>query len=186
VTDVPGTTRDYLEVPLAVAGIPIVLTDTAGLRDSTDAVEAIGVERANMMVDAADVLLWLGDPASAPKHRYLILVHPRTDQPGRETAPETAVATSVVSGEGLGELLERIGTMAKGLLPAEGEIALNRRQAELIEHAYVALTEAAQSKDLVLQAENLRVSRETFDRLTGSAGFEDVLDTLFGRFCLGK
>jgi tRNA modification GTPase len=71
-------------------------------------------------------------------------------------------------------------------LPAEDEVSLNRRQAELIGEARVALKEAADATDIVLIAESLRFARTAFDRLTGRAGMEDVLDALFGRFCLGK
>ena len=66
VTDIPGTTRDHIEVPLSLDGVPILLTDTAGLRETDEPVERIGVERARSLVEAADVLLWLGDPADAP------------------------------------------------------------------------------------------------------------------------
>jgi len=186
VTDVPGTTRDHIEVPLALAGMPILLTDTAGLRDSSDRVEAIGVERARGLAEAADILLWLGEPGDAPDHARRILVHPRIDLPERKVAPDDSVGTSAVSGEGIADLLARIGDLAGNLLPAEGALALNRRQASHLQEARVALQHAGNSSDCVLQAEGLRVSRETFDRLTGRAGVEDLLDSLFGRFCLGK
>jgi tRNA modification GTPase len=90
-----------------------------------------------------------------------------------------------VTGEGLKELLERVGELALTLLPSEDAIALNRRQAGHIEEASVALGTADQS-DPVLLSENLRGARAAFDRLTGRAGVEDVLDALFGRFCHGK
>ena len=186
VTDIPGTTRDHIEVPLSVEGVPILLTDTAGLRDSTDRVEAIGVKRARNLVEGADVLLWLGEPADVPDHPRTILVHPRADQPGRKVAPDDSVATSTVSGQGIADLLARIGESARAILPAEGALALSRRQAAHLQQAHDALQHAANARDFVLQAEDLRVSRETFDRLTGRAGVEDVLDALFGRFCLGK
>ena len=72
------------------------------------------------------------------------------------------------------------------VLPAEDAIALNRRQAKHIGAAEDAVSAAARSKDLVLIAEDLRSARTAFDRLTGRAGVEDMLDALFGRFCLGK
>jgi tRNA modification GTPase len=83
-------------------------------------------------------------------------------------------------------LLERIGKEAAALLPGEGTVALNRRQASHIEEAARAISEAADARDVVLVAENLRFARAAFDRLTGCAGVEDVLDALFSRFCLGK
>jgi tRNA modification GTPase len=82
-------------------------------------------------------------------------------------------------------LLERVGELARRLLPSEDAIALNRRQAGHIEEASLAL-ECAGQTDVVLLSENLRAARAAFDRLTGRAGVEDVLDALFSRFCLGK
>lgn len=186
VTAIPGTTRDHIEVPLAIGGVPVRLTDTAGLRDSPDQVEAIGVGRAAKLIEAADVLIWLGDPESVPLHSGLIRVHAKADLRGRTSAPNGSLSVSSKTGEGLGALLERVGDLVRRLLPAEGAIPLNRRQAALIAEAADALRETASIQDIVLIAEHLRAARGTFDRLTGRAGVEDVLDALFGRFCLGK
>jgi tRNA modification GTPase len=186
VTAVPGTTRDQIEVPLAIAGIPILLTDTAGLRETTDEVEAIGVARAEALFDVADVLVWLGDPSSAPQHPRLIRVHAKADLADRSEAPPGAVAVSANTRAGIAELLERIAAEAKALLPGEGAVALNRRQATHIAEAAHALGDAAAAADFVIVAEHLRFARGAFDRLTGKAGVEEVLDALFGRFCLGK
>ena len=76
--------------------------------------------------------------------------------------------------------------MAASLLPGEDALALNRRQASHIEEARQALSRATQGGDIVTAAEELRLARGAFDRLTGRAGVEDVLDALFSRFCLGK
>jgi len=186
VTDVPGTTRDHIEVPLALSGVPILLTDTAGLRESSDAVESIGVARAATLIEAADVVVWLGDAQEAPQHPRLIRVHAKSDVPGRGEAPAGSVAVSSCTGEGLKPLLERIAELARTLLPSEGAIALNRRQAAHVGEAADALDRTSASPELVLIAEGLRQARNAFDRLTGRAGVEDVLDALFGRFCLGK
>ena len=186
VTAVPGTTRDHIEVPLSLGGVPILLTDTAGLRESADAVETIGVERAARLVEVADVLLWLGEAADAPGHPRLIRVHAKADLAGRESASEGSIAVSSVTGDGLSELLRRTEALARGLLPAEDAIVLNRRQAAQLEDARDALEHALGARDPVLIAEDLRLARAAFDRLTGRAGVEDVLDALFSRFCLGK
>jgi tRNA modification GTPase len=156
------------------------------LRESADAVEAIGVERAARLVEVADVLLWLGEAADAPGHPRLIRVHAKADLAGRETAPEGSSAVSSVTGDGLSELLRRTEALARDLLPAEDAIALNRRQAAQLEDARDALEHALGARDPVLIAEDLRLARAAFDRLTGRAGVEDVLDALFSRFCLGK
>jgi tRNA modification GTPase len=186
VTDVPGTTRDHIEVPLALGGVPILLTDTAGLRETDDRVEAIGVERSAKLVEAADVLVWLGDPGDAPGHPRLIPVHAKADLAARKSVPEGSLPVSSLTGEGLPKLLEEVERLARSVLPAEDAIALNRRQAQHIDEAAEALDAAASARDLVVLAEHLRAARSAFDRLTGRAGVEDVLEALFSRFCLGK
>lgn len=186
VTDVPGTTRDHIEVPLSLGGVPLRLTDTAGLREAKDRVEAIGVERATRLIEAADVLVWLGGPRDAPDHARLIQLHAKADLPERADAPLGSLAVSAVTGEGLKALLGRIESEARSVLPAEDAIAINRRQAAHLAEAAEATKSAASAREVVLLAEDLRQARNAFDRLTGRAGVEDVLDALFGRFCLGK
>ena len=186
VTAIPGTTRDHIEVPIAVGGVPILLTDTAGLRDSSDAVEAIGIARAEALVGAADVLVWLGDPGKVPVHSRAILVHAKADLPERSRPPDGTLAVSALTGFGISELLDHIGALARTLLPGDDAIALNRRQARHLQEAVDSLRHSSASQDILLVAESLRLARGAFDRLTGQAGVEDVLDALFGRFCLGK
>ena len=183
VTDIPGTTRDHVEVPLSLGGIPIRLTDTAGLRETGDRVEAIGVGRAHRLVERADVLVWLGHPGEVPEHPRVINVHPKADLGG---ASADVLAVSSITHQGISELLDRISRFAGTILPAEDAIALNRRQAGLIDQAAQAVGAVVRTKDVVLIAEHLRLARTAFDRLTGRAGVEDMLDALFGRFCLGK
>jgi tRNA modification GTPase len=91
-----------------------------------------------------------------------------------------------VTGEGLLNVTAEIVREARSLLPAEGQLALNRRQASCMGEARDALGAAVQSTDLLVIAELLRSARSAFDRLTGRAGVEDLLDAVFGRFCLGK
>ncbi|HEX3422153.1 MAG TPA: tRNA uridine-5-carboxymethylaminomethyl(34) synthesis GTPase MnmE [Sphingomicrobium sp.] len=186
VTDIPGTTRDHIEVPLGLGGVPVLLTDTAGLRDSADKVEMIGITRTERLIEVADILVWLGDPDEMPDHPRNVLVHSKADLPGREVGPEGALAVSSTTGDGVTELLARIGALAQRLLPQDGAIALNRRQSQHLAEAASALSNAAASSDILMVAEELRFARSAFDRLTGKAGVEDVLDALFARFCLGK
>ena len=183
VTAIAGTTRDAIEVPLAIDGVPILLVDTAGLRDSDDVVEAIGVTRAEGQIQRADILLWLGEPDEAPAHPRLVRLHAQADI--RADAPVGSLAVSAVTGTGLADLATRIVAAARQLLPAEGEVALNRRQAGELAETHAALAEIT-GTDLVRTAEGLRIARGAFDRLDGRSGVEDMLDALFGRFCLGK
>ena len=181
VTAIPGTTRDLVEAPVAIGGIPFLLTDTAGLRDTKDAVEAIGVARARASLGAADIVLWLGEPGEAPDGA--LRVHAKADL--APPPPEADLATSVVTGEGLDALVERLQDRARELLPGPGEIALNARHRAAIVEAAGALAEA-NAPDLIVAAEALRMARAALDRVTGKAGVEDMLDALFGRFCIGK
>jgi tRNA modification GTPase len=186
VTPVAGTTRDAIEVPLALDGVAIILTDTAGLRTSSDPVEAIGVERARDRIEGADVLLWLGCAEEAPVHPQRILIHPRCDLAERRVPPEGSLAVSSLTNEGVGDLLARIGALVRTILPADDLLALNRRQALHLEEAHADLAEIGGTTDIVMVAEHLRSARGAFDRLTGRAGVDDLLDALFARFCLGK
>lgn len=185
VTAIPGTTRDYIEVPLSLGGIPVRVTDTAGLREAGDEIEAIGITRAEQLVESADLLVWLGDAVDAPDHPRLILVHPKADLADQCRSGD-GLPVSSLTGEGLSELVGCIGEQARCILPVEDAIALNRRQAEHIAEAAEAIRGAAAAQEPVLVAEDIRLARSAFDRLTGRAGVEDVLDALFSRFCLGK
>ena len=185
VTAIPGTTRDVIEIPLALGGVPFVLIDTAGLRESIDPVERIGVERATSEIARADIILWLGSPADAPDHRQVMLLHPRADLPGREHPPTGALAVSAVTRMGLDQLTKMLLDRAAAILPGEGELAFNQRQATEIAFACAALGEP-ETVDIVILADSLRRAREALDRITGRAGIDDMLDALFGRFCLGK
>jgi len=187
VTDIPGTTRDHIEIPLSVGGVPIRLTDTAGLRETADEVESIGVERTGKLVETADILVWLGESdGDAPLHPRTLFVYSKSDQPLRGVAPQGSLAVSSVTRQGLAELLTAVEKLAREVLPTEDMITLNRRQAVHIAEAEGALRNAAASGEDVIVAEGLRLARGAFDRLTGRAGVEEVLDALFGRFCLGK
>lgn len=181
VTPIPGTTRDTIEVPLAIDGIPLLFVDTAGIRQSDDAVEVIGIGRAVAEAGASDILLWLGDPGLAPENPRTVRIHPKSDLgPG----PGSVHSISALTGDGIPQLLNLVLEQARTLLPAGGRIALNRRQHSLVAEAAVLLDQLP--ADLLLLAETLRSARLAFNRLTGRAGMDDALDALFGRFCLGK
>jgi len=179
----PGTTRDMIEAPTAIAGLPFLLIDTAGLREGADEVEAIGIERARSSLASADLILWLGEPADAPQPGMTILIQSKCDLPG--PGRETDVRVSALTGEGLRDLVETMVSRARMLLPGESEPTVNARQREAIVGALRHLREAG-STDMLIAAEALRQARVELDRVTGRAGVEDMLDMLFGRFCIGK
>ena len=185
VTDIPGTTRDTIEVPLAIGGVPFVLVDTAGLRDTDDQVERIGIDRARGAFASADILLWLGDPVDVPEHQRPITVQSKADLDGVRPLAG-AIAVSAVTRAGIDALVARIVELSRSLLPGEDALALNRRQAAALAEVETALRGASTTADIVLVADHLRSARNALDRLTGRSGVEDMLDALFGRFCLGK
>ena len=182
VTHIPGTTRDLIEVPVAIDGVPFVLVDTAGLRESQDAVETIGIERARGEAERAELLLWLGAASEAPDRPGVILIAAKADLGNSAEG----LPVSAVTGQGNAELMRALVEQAKQLLPKADELALDRRQHDLLAESQAALHRAAELEDPVLMAEKLRVARLAIDRISGRAGVEDLLDALFGRFCLGK
>jgi tRNA modification GTPase len=181
---IAGTTRDLVEAPTAIGGTPFLLVDTAGLRDSGDEVEAIGVSRARETIASADLVLWLGPPVDVPDRARTILIQSKADlQPASR---EADLRVSAETGEGMSALVDLLISRAKLLLPVEGEAALNARHRGSIMAAAEALREAQASRDMLIAAECLRVARTSLDRVTGRAGVEQMLDALFGRFCIGK
>ena len=181
---IAGTTRDRIEAPVSRDGIAWLLIDTAGLADATDdPIEAVGIERSRAAMAAADIVLWLGDaepPANA------VPVHARSDAPHRQTVPPGRIAASGIDPRGADELWAALGRRAAQLVASGAEPLLNMRQRDLCIAAQTALLQAAEAHDVLIVAEELRVALGRFDALTGRAHIEAVLDTLFGRFCVGK
>ena len=180
-----GTTRDVLERSVALAGVPFTFVDTAGLRaDSSDEIETIGIGRAEQQMSAADLVLWLGPEGEGPAGA--LEVDARCDEAGHMAKIAPDLVLSAVSGAGMDDLRARLLERARSALPKPGEMALNARQATLVERAHLALAEAQAQLDLLLVGEGLREARLAFDQLVGRASTEDMLDALFGRFCIGK
>lgn len=186
VSPMAGTTRDRIEAPLVRDGIAYVLTDTAGLTETPgDAIEAIGITRAQAALAAADILVWLGDE-SPPPHPHVLWVHARADERGRAANPHADIVLSAATGSGIESLWERLAGMSKALLPPPDVMALNARQRDLCLTAAEALRGIAREQDLLIVAEQLRSALRAFDAIAGRAGVEAMLDALFGRFCIGK
>ncbi|WP_010542706.1 tRNA uridine-5-carboxymethylaminomethyl(34) synthesis GTPase MnmE [Sphingomonas elodea] len=186
VSPIAGTTRDRIEVPVVREGVAWLLVDTAGLADDTDdPIEAIGVARARVALAEADLLLWLGDDPPAVEGASL-WVHARADAPGRSAPQAGQLVISVQRGEGIDALWARMAEMAATLLPPPDLVALNARQRGWCTAAAEALLRSATLDDPLLFAEELRAARRALDAITGRAGVEDVLDALFGKFCIGK
>jgi tRNA modification GTPase len=185
VTPIAGTTRDVLVQAAAIEGVPFTFVDMAGLRvETADAIEGIGIGRARQEIEAADCVLWLGPEGEGPEGAWEIEARGDLAERIRTTAPRHRV--SALSGLGMDELRRALVEHARAAMPKPGDLALGRRQRELIGAATDALAATASIDDPLLIAEHLRTARAAFDRLTGRAATEDMLDALFGRFCIGK
>ena len=184
VTPEAGTTRDVLERSVGIAGVPFVLVDTAGMRkEGAGVIEEMGIERARRAVESGQIVLWLGEPVEAPDGS--IIVASKSDLGSADQGPAD-VKVSSVTGQGMDLLVDMIVERGKAALPPVDRIALNRRQKEC---ALVAADNLAQldiSGDLLIGAERLRSARRALDRLVGRDSTEEMLDALFGRFCIGK
>ena len=182
VTPIPGTTRDSIEVPLSHGELPLILIDTAGLRDSSEEIERFGIERSRREIEHADLILWLGeDPPST--QAAAIWLCPKADirQPlsGR-------LAISSFTHQGADELWVAIHALLSDRILSTGQIALALREATLLVEVVEALRLAASTDDPLLASEGLRTARNAYNVLTGRTRVEDLLDALFARFCVGK
>jgi tRNA modification GTPase len=150
-----------------------------------DAIEAIGIDRARQAIHLADIVLWLGAPSDSPRADALRLAT-QMDRPGWAMPSGSELSVSAHTGENMDRLVATLIDRARLLLPAEGEVALHRRQREGVADMRDALRACEGEGDLLVVAEHLRTARLAMDRLSGRAGVEDMLDALFGRFCIGK
>lgn len=185
ITPLAGTTRDILMRPVALGGVPFQFLDTAGLReDGADLVESIGIERAREVMARADLVLWLGPEGEGPQGAWE--VESRIDAEDHQAKSAPRHRLSGKTGEGVNALRRDLIDTARMAMPKPGQVALNARQHGLLAEAASALNAIRPDGDLLLTAEDLRAARSAFDRLLGGAGTEDMLDALFGRFCIGK
>lgn len=186
VSPIAGTTRDRIEAPVRRNGIDYLLIDTAGMTDMTDdPIERIGVERARRALDEADIVLLLDDtPIPDPPH--VIRVRPKSDGTDLSQNADGRLAVSALTGDGVASLWAAIDAAARALLPRLDRLILNRRQRALCGEAAEAIDRAIADADLLGAAEWCRLARSSFDRITGAADTDAMLDSLFSRFCIGK
>ena len=199
VTDIPGTTRDLLSGDIVLGGVPIRLTDTAGLRRGGDPVERIGVERARAAVASADVALLVVDasvvagtpePVLGDSAAHAVTVRNKVDLTGERAgeAPGGEVRLSAKTGAGVDALKERLLALAGGV-PPEGVFAARKRHlaaltnaaghvAEAEQHVYAGLGDVA--------AEALRGAQDELGSIVGTTSVDDLLGRIFGEFCVGK
>jgi tRNA modification GTPase len=183
VSPISGTTRDRIEVPVIRNGVAYVLTDTAGLIDTLDPIEAIGVTRAEGALAAADIVLWLAD--TSPPRTDAIWIHARADLPGRSDIPAgRALAIAQTDRGSLDRLWAEMHQRAMTMLPRGDGIALKQHQRRQCGLAADALR--YRSSDALVIAEHLRQARAILAGVLGLDATGEMLDALFGRFCIGK
>lgn len=203
VTPLPGTTRDVVRGTLQVEGIPLHVIDTAGLRDTADQIERIGIERTWREIDRADVVVLLVDArtgvndadrailAQLPSHLARLTVHNKIDLAGwaaefDEQADCPTIFLSARSGEGV-ELLRQALLRIAGWHPAENVFIARERHLRALAETRQRIDQArAQLPQLELFAEELRLAQLALATITGAFSADDLLGEIFGRFCIGK
>ena len=195
VSEEAGTTRDIIEVHLDLDGLPVILTDTAGLREASGKVEVEGIRRALARVEAANLVVWLIDakkPVSAPPEPLargrvpFLAVRNKIDLASVGAAE--GISLSAKTGEGIDRLVAELKARAREALVAGAEspaVTRARHRAEL-EGALAALERSRTAGPSELKAEELRIAARHLGRLTGNIDVEEVLGAIFSEFCIGK
>ena len=206
VTDIPGTTRDTVEESVMLGSTRLRLIDTAGIRETTDTVEAMGVQRSREAVDNADLVLFVCD-GSTPlddedqaiidlclDHENAIALINKSDL-GSQVDPSDLPFMAVISvcaktGQGLDQLADMVDAMFEGQAPCDGSILTNARQYDSCRRAYEAMLRCLQGLQLgqtpdavLLDAEE---AMEAMGEVTGATVREDITNRIFERFCVGK
>ncbi|KQU52976.1 tRNA modification GTPase TrmE [Sphingomonas sp. Leaf339] len=183
VSPIAGTTRDRIEATVMRRGIAYILLDTAGLTETGDVIEAMGVERANQAIASADILLWLDD--TRPPRPDALWVYPRADLPERHDLPKgPTIAVRQDRSQSVDRLWDEIEQRAALLLPQADALPLRERHRMLCRGAAVELKTS--TNDPLLMGEHLRRARVGLAGIVGADATELMLDALFSRFCLGK
>ena len=193
VTPIPGTTRDALRETLHIDGVAVILVDTAGLRESADEVEKLGIARTQSEIARADVVLAVHDagadaspqPAGAPVER--IDVYNKVDLRPGFVAPRGAIAVSAKTGYGIADLRQAIVRAAGWSSTGESVFLARERHLRALGAAKEHLARAATEKGRwELFAEELRLAQDALSAITGEFTTDDLLGEIFGRFCIGK
>ncbi|MGH7614554.1 MAG: tRNA uridine-5-carboxymethylaminomethyl(34) synthesis GTPase MnmE [Gemmatimonadales bacterium] len=200
VTEIPGTTRDAIEAHAVLEGFPFRLVDTAGLRDSEDRIEKIGIEVSRKYLAAADLVLFCEEAPGPGREEFLsqlevpvVFVQTKADMATSRSGSERQIPVSAVTGEGLADLRRRLAQAAFGRLVGLGEVepvvtrARHRSALELAATELEAFHAArAHGVDAAAAATHLRAAVGALDDLIGVVTPEDVLDRVFASFCVGK
>lgn len=198
VSHLKGTTRDVIEVRMDMLGLPVILSDTAGIRESSDVIEREGITRARQRAEEADVILAVSEWSESapdvdfyaewPPERTLAVCN-KIDA-AKHYVAETAFDLHMVStktGQGLDTLLEALATRIQNRYhTAEAPLITRARHRVEVERATECLSRFLEIDTLELQCEELRHAAKSIGRITGHIAVDDVLDTIFRSFCIGK
>lgn len=195
VSDIPGTTRDVVEVRLDIAGYLVVLQDTAGLRESSDQIEIEGIRRSLIAAEDADLVLELHEfgvpgrvvPSGVNERIEIVTKVDCLDEPF--TADDAAFGISTLTGAGIDKLLEAISERLENLAPSgEKGLPTRARHVDLLKDCVTAIeiaTERAEAP-IEVRSEYLRQAANSMGRITGMVDVEDLLGVVFSEFCVGK
>ena len=195
VTPIAGTTRDVLDADLIIGGYAVTLSDTAGLRDSDDPIEAEGVRRARARAEQADLRLWVrapGDPEGVAADFVRpgdLIVLTKADLDRAAPPDREAISVSTVTGEGLAALHDWIAArLARDLSGADFPAVTRERHRRRLEEALAAVVAGRHALDVApeMAGDDLRRAAEALSRVTGAIGVEDILGEVFSSFCIGK
>jgi len=196
VTPIAGTTRDVLDADLIIGGYAVTLSDTAGLRDSDDPVEAEGVRRARARAEAADLRLWIrgpddaeGDAAGFAQPGDLLVLTKADLGAGRAVEGFEALSVSTATGLGLSDLHDRIAArLARDLSGADFPAVTRERHRRRLTEALAAAEAGRAALDIApeMAGDDLRRAADALARVTGAIGVEDILGEVFSTFCIGK
>jgi tRNA modification GTPase len=192
VSPVAGTTRDVIEVRCDLKGLPVVIVDTAGLRETGDLIEQEGVSRARARARDADVVLWLippeGPDGEAPPARRLVRVGTKSDL--SRPRDDCDIHVSAATGQGMADLMALLEGEAETVLGQGDAVVTRERHRRALERTRACLMRArdmlAMRGPLELAAEEVRLAARSVGEITGRVDVEDVLDRLFSSFCIGK
>ncbi len=203
VSPIAGTTRDVVEVRLVLAGYPVWVADTAGLREAADAIEAEGIRRALARADEADLRIWVADASARVSRETRAGAAPRAGDlqvlnkadlmsaAPAQAGGEDVFVVSARTGAGFDALERRVAQIVRERLDTdEAPLVTRARHRELVEEALAAVERALEGARIGIGAElvseDLRLAARALGRITGSIDAEDLLDRIFSQFCVGK
>tara|TARA_B100001029_G_scaffold179832_1_gene191434 strand:+ start:4533 stop:5873 length:1341 start_codon:yes stop_codon:yes gene_type:complete len=199
VTNIAGTTRDTIEAWMEISGIPVCLIDTAGLNETNDLIESIGIERTKKEIINSDILLVLDEknPAKIYKQNNIknlnkdaILIHTKSDLRSPSKNNNKNINISIKNNDGIELLYTELSTVLKkhlGYDYSNDPVIMSRRQKHLLEKGKSILKDAMTCKeDMIIISSLLREFIETLEELLGEIGNDDVFNNLFSSFCIGK